>query len=232
MSRQPPGPSRARCSTGLQLPHLSFQAFWEDFTKRKTSPHFHVPKVLSFHGDSQIANSSESEPGVGGGRKLADPEKWAWLVLAFILSSRQPFRGRLGKSQGCQTPSKGSRGSGLWRGGPSILPASWQGPGESIWQHLLGEVLETVFLLGFSRLQTEKSDVSSIQAFLASSPRLHPWGVGAGEDQPSDMQGFAEDGQARAKRFMKLNALLIDPKDLQSQLLCRQKGGYGNQMAN
>ena len=31
-------------------------------------------------------------------------------MLAFIFSSRQPFWGRLGKSQGCQAPSKGSRG--------------------------------------------------------------------------------------------------------------------------
>ena len=74
---------RPGVSTGLQLSHLSSQAFWKDFTKGKASPHLHVPKLLSFHGDSRIANSSKSEPGVEGGGKLADPQRsrhgWCWL---------------------------------------------------------------------------------------------------------------------------------------------------------
>lgn len=50
---------------GQQQPHVSCEAFKGDFPKRKSSyptPNQpHVPKLKSFHGDSQIANPSKNE---------------------------------------------------------------------------------------------------------------------------------------------------------------------------
>lgn len=61
----PPSLSPEPSQLGQQLPHVSCAAFKGDFPKRKSShptPNLpHVPKLKSFHGDSQIANPSKNE---------------------------------------------------------------------------------------------------------------------------------------------------------------------------
>lgn len=62
---------------GQQQPHVSCEAFKGDFPKRKSSyptPNLpHVPKLKSFHGDSQIANPSKNE--LERGKKPAQPQR-------------------------------------------------------------------------------------------------------------------------------------------------------------
>lgn len=124
-SCQSPGPAQAR---RLHRTHCSchtypFRQSGKTFQKGGfPPPPPSCAKTLSFHGDSQIANPSKSG-GVGEGEAGLSPEKWARLVLVFILSSRQPFQGMMGKSRGCQVPQQGVQGLSLRRRGrPSVLP--------------------------------------------------------------------------------------------------------------
>lgn len=85
LGERSPGPSPPPLSseptqlgglTRQQLPHVSCETFKGDFPKRKSSPTHtlpHVPKLKSFHGDSQIANPSKNE--LVGGIKLPIPRE-------------------------------------------------------------------------------------------------------------------------------------------------------------
>lgn len=145
---------RQRVSTGWQLPHLSFQAVRKDFPKDMTSPPLSCAKNLSFHGDSQIANPSKSEPGGEKKKKLAYPQRsvhgWHWGCPLLRMKAEQTWAVLLGPD-GKISGMPGPQASGPWAqatgggGSSSSLPhgkAQVNPFGDTTF---LGRLLGTVF---------------------------------------------------------------------------------------